>query len=128
MKSYFKELGLILVGAFILCIPVFFNGYPILCYDSGTYIKSGFTGIVPIDRPLAYGLFIRHSSMAFSLWFTIYTQCIILSGLLYILLKNTIIKKEKFNFIYIVILIILTFLTNIGWCVGQIMADIFAPI
>jgi hypothetical protein len=128
MKSYFKELGLILLGAFILCIPVFFNGYPILCYDSGTYIKSGFTGVVPIDRPLGYGLFIRHSSMSFSLWFTIYAQCIILAGVLHLLLKNSVINKEKFSFSYLVILIGLTFCSSIGWCAGQIMADIFAPI
>ncbi len=128
MKSYLKEIGVILLGAFVLCIPVFYNGFPILCYDSGTYIKSGFTGVVPIDRPLGYGLFVRHSSMSFSLWFTIYAQCIILSGTLYLLLKNSIIKKDKFNFSYIVILVGLTSFSSIGWCAGQIMADIFAPI
>ena len=128
MKSSLKEACVILLGAFILCIPTFYNGYPFLSYDSGTYIESGFTGIVPIARPLAYGLFVRHSSMCFSLWFTIYAQCIILSSVLYLLLKNTIIKKERFNFFYLIILIALTFFTNIGWCVGQIMADIFAPI
>ncbi len=128
MKFYLKEAGIILLGAFILCVPVFYNGYPFLTYDSGTYIRSGFTGAVPIDRPLAYGLFSKYASMSFSLWFTIYTQCILLSGVLYLFLKNSISRKEKFNFIYLVILIALTFFTNAGWCAGQIMADIFAPL
>jgi len=128
MKSYLKEFGVILLGAFILCTPVFFNGYPFLCFDSGTYIRSGFLGSVSIDRPLAYGLFVRHSSMAFSLWFTIYAQCIMLSGVLYILLKNNITKSDKFNFSYLTILIVLTCFSSIGWCAGQIMADIFTPI
>lgn len=128
MKSSFKAAGVILLGAFILCMPAFYNGYPFFSYDSGTYIRSGFTGIVPIDRPLAYGLFIRHSSLFFSLWFTIYSQCIILSGVLYLLLKNIITKKEKIDFNYLIIIVSLTFFTNIGWCVDQIMPDIFAPI
>ncbi|HTA60832.1 MAG TPA: hypothetical protein VK835_00180 [Bacteroidia bacterium] len=128
MKPYLKEIGVILLGAFILCVPTFYNGFPILCYDSATYIRSGFLGSVSIDRPLAYGLFIRHSSMSFSLWFTVYSQCIILSGLLYILLKNSIIKKEKFNFKYLFVLIVLIALSNIGWSAAQIMADVFAPI
>lgn len=127
MKQYLKKFCVVLFGAFIICIPVFYNGYPLLCYDSGTYIRSGFLGSVSIDRPLGYGLFVRHSSMAFSLWFTVYAQCVILSGVLFILLRNFI-KSDKFNFLFIGLLTILTFFTNVGWCAGQIMADIFTSI
>ena len=128
MKFSLKEVGVILLGTIVLCLPVFFNGYPLLTYDSGSYIHGGFTGIVPVDRPLAYGLFIKYTSLSSSLSFTVYAQCILLSAVLYLFLKNVIRDREKSNLYFIGILTALTLLTNIGWCAGQIMADVFTAI
>jgi hypothetical protein len=128
MKANLKEIGIILAGALILCLPVFYSGYPFLTYDSGTYIRSGFTGVVPIDRPLAYGLFIKYTSMGTSLWFTIFAQSVLLAGILYLFLKSILAEKQKFIFLFLTITAALTLFTNIGWCSGQIMADTFAPV
>jgi hypothetical protein len=125
MRFSLKEAGIILLGTLVLCLPVFYNGYPILTYDSGTYIRSGLSGIVPVDRPLGYGLFIKYTSLSSSLSFTVSSQCLLLSVVLYFFLKNVIREKEKFNLYFLGILTSLTFLTNIGWCAGQIMADVF---
>ena len=68
---------LVAIGIFFLLIPSVANGFPILFSDVGTYIASGFNKFVPIDRPIIYGLFLRHTSLAHSLWFVIISQALI---------------------------------------------------
>jgi len=96
--------------------------------DTGTYIKSGFLGETPLDRPIMYGLFIRHSSMGFSLWFTIYAQAVLLAMTLYFFIKEIIKENKKFRFYYLLVIIFLTSFSSIGWYASQIMPDIFTSI
>lgn len=127
MKNIFSNLVYIILGALILMAPALYNGFPLVYSDTGTYILSGMELIIPTDRPISYGLFIRATSLHISLWFVVFAQCVILSYLLYILLKF-IIKKVSLNITFIVVLILLTAFTGIGWYAGQIMPDIFTPI
>jgi hypothetical protein len=51
----------------------FWNGFPFIYPDIGTYLGSGFIPEMPIDRPIAYGLFIFATSLGgLSLWLTIF--------------------------------------------------------
>lgn len=127
MKSLYKEIGIIILGTLVICLPVFFNGYPLLTYDGAAYIRSGFTGIVPIDRPLGYGLFIKYTSMGSSLWYTVLAQSFLLAAVIHLVLKKCL-PAAKRDLIYLSILLLLVLFTNIGWCGGQIMADIFTPL
>lgn len=64
-----------LVGAILLMIPAFINGYPIVYSDTGTYLASAFLLETPFDRPITYGLFIRLASVnGMSLWGVIFLQ------------------------------------------------------
>ncbi|MFK8101257.1 MAG: hypothetical protein AB8G15_01985, partial [Saprospiraceae bacterium] len=58
----------ILLGTIILLFVAFYNGYPLVYSDTGTYIQSGFELFVPVDRPLTYGLFLRYTSLGISPW------------------------------------------------------------
>ncbi len=117
----------ILLGAVILMYAAFYNGFPMVTSDSGAYIGSGFKGWVPIDRPIFYGLFIRHSSLASSLWFTVFFQALMLSFVLWQTINKYTAdfysKASKFA-----LLIILTCFSSVSWFVGQIMPDIFVGI
>lgn len=122
-----KMLPWIAFGAILLMYATFYNGFPMVTSDSGAYIGSGFKGWVPIDRPIFYGLFIRHSSLASSLWFTVILQSLMLSFVLWqTIIKFTVDfygKAGKFT-----LLIILSCFSSVSWFVGQIMPDIFVGI
>jgi hypothetical protein len=65
-KLFLFDLLCILIATACFCSYAIWNGYPLVFLDTGTYVASGFERFVPRDRPLAYGFFIRHSSLAHS--------------------------------------------------------------
>ncbi|MEZ4979591.1 MAG: hypothetical protein R2772_09875 [Chitinophagales bacterium] len=73
----FKKIFFFLLGPLLLLFPAFYNGYPLVYSDTGTYIQSGMEMLIPNDRPIFYGLFIRIFSLGFSLWLVIYIQALI---------------------------------------------------
>ena len=74
-----RNIALVLIGAVILCFAGFSNKFPLLTSDTGVYMHSGFSRVVPPDRPVLYGLFIAHSSWGKSIWLVIFSQALILS-------------------------------------------------
>jgi hypothetical protein len=127
MAIRLKKTFWILLGALFLLGAAFYNGFPLVTSDSGTYIDSGFKGWLPLDRPIMYGLFTRHSSLASSLWFTIIVQSIILSFLIWKILDRycfaAVTRQGK-----LLILTLLVFFSSVSWYSSQIMPDIFTPI
>lgn len=118
-KAYWTLLGaLLLIGAAL------YNGFPLVTSDSGAYIDSGFLGWVPADRPILYGLFVRHSSLAVSLWFTIITQSLLLSYLLWQIMSQYINETTGRTAIFFIFIILILF-SSIGWYSSQIMPDVF---
>ena len=117
---------IIILGGFILIGIGFYNGYPLMCPDSFEYIETGFTAVVR-HRPILYGLFIRHISLAFSLWLVIFAQGFILSYIINIFLNYFL--NIKLNIFYkLIIYIFLVLFTGVSWYSSQIMPDIFSAI
>jgi len=127
MKNIVSNLFYILLGAIIIMTPTFYNGFPLVFADTGTYISSGMQLFVPGDRPILYGLFIRLFNFSFSLWLVIFVQCLILSYVLFLSFL-WLVESNRAKPIFILSVIFLTSLTAIGWCAGQLMPDIFTPI
>lgn len=65
---------LLLAASLLLLAFAFYNGYPLVYSDTGSYIHYGFEKEVPFDRPVMYGLFLRYSSLKFSLWLPVFFQ------------------------------------------------------
>jgi hypothetical protein len=130
-SSWFKTnrstIIIFLVGAFISCILGFVNKFPFLYPDTGTYIDSGYRGIVPNDRPIFYGLFVRHMSLSASLWFVVFAQALICCFLIFevvgLFLKNT-----SKHIVYLVVVVVLSLFTGYSYNVSFIMPDIFCGI
>ncbi|MEQ1745765.1 MAG: hypothetical protein ABMA02_10085 [Saprospiraceae bacterium] len=66
-------IGLLLCGT-LFCFWGWYNGYPFVYPDTGTYVDSGFENYLPGDRPITYGLFCRHISMSESLLWVMLVQ------------------------------------------------------
>jgi hypothetical protein len=128
-KSINKYLNLffIIAGGIIFCFYALYNNYPLVYSDTGTYIHSGFENIVPTDRPIFYGLFVRHISLHYSLWLVIIAQGVILSYVIFQTIQNFTSKNNKIKLFFFVILFI-TALTGISVNVSQVIPDVFSPI
>ena len=121
------NLLVILFGGIILCFMGYYNGYPFVFSDTGTYLESGFLNFVPIDRPIIYGLFARHVSLSDSLWLIIWAQGCILSLMIYYYFKyfsNCFNKRIPF----IIYVFLITFLTGASINVSQLIPDVFTSV
>ncbi len=122
-----QKTGYFLLTALIISLPAFYNGYPLVYFDSGNYIKQSIDLVAGDLNPIGYPLFIRAFSWRFSLWPVVFAQSLIVSVLIYLSLK-TIFKDRNTKTIHFVIITLLTLFTGMGWFSSLIMADIFAPI
>jgi hypothetical protein len=106
----------------------FWNGFPFIYSDVGTYLGSGFMPEMPIDRPITYGIFIFITSLGgMSLWLTIFTQALMMAYVIRLVLDFYIKDKVK-PLAFIGIIGLLTFFTGIAFPVGQLMPDFSTPI
>ncbi len=121
-----KWAGAILAGGLILSFLGLYNGYPFVYPDTGSYIFSGFQGEVPNDRPITYGLFIRHCSMAESLFWVMYAQGFLTSLAIYFLLRQFYSPVTPFGFTGL--LLALTACTSISFYTSFLTPDLFTPI
>jgi len=126
-KSYWWVCLHIIVGSLILCFYAFYNNYPLVYPDTGTYIISGFDGEVYVDRPLAYGLLIRHISLARTLWLVIWFQGLVVSYLIFRTIK--LLNNSKYHLtVYYATVIVLTLFTGVSVHVSQLIPDIFTAV
>jgi hypothetical protein len=118
---------LFIVTVLVTIAPAFSNGYPLLFPDSGTYLASGHTGNVPIDRPIIYGLLVRHLSLSYSTWLVILSQSIIYNYLVFMVVKKLVQPKKPFVVLFI-IGILMSIFTGVGYYTSLVIADIFTVI
>lgn len=116
----------LLISTFILLIPAFYNQYPLVYSDTGTYIHSGLTTTIPADRPIFYGLLIRLLSIKISLWPVIFFQAFSLAYCMKQFFHF--LKKDTNSLSYWTFLCLTSIFTGMGWYTSQVMPDVFTPI
>lgn len=119
----FKKILFHLSAALILLIPAFYNGYPLVYSDTGSYLYSGMELIIPQHRTIMYGLFIRLFSLSFSLWLVVFVQSLIVSYILWHITK--VCYKSISKRLFLILLAFFSGFTGLGWYSSQIMPDIF---
>lgn len=111
----------------VLCIPAFYNGFPLFFTDSLGYIISGFEGKAGNTRLWLYGGFIRHVSLWESLWLVLLAQGIILIGAIHLIFKYFFPSKYlAVSLTSYICMIAAT--TAASFHVSMLMPDIFTPI
>ena len=129
MKERIIAILCICAGAFILMIPAFVNGYPVVYSDTSTYLASGFGLNPPFDRPITYGLFLRIASLnGLSLWPVIFFQSLILSYLVFRLLEGFMTRNRWYYLAGTGTMLVLALFTGASWTASQVIADLFTPI
>ncbi len=128
MAQRVQNLGVWLIGMLFLAGIAIYNGYPLVTSDTGTYINSAFSMEVARDRPFAYSLLIRATSLKFSLWLPVIFQTMILLYLINQLVSQFLGDGKNRNLSKVGIIAFISIFTGAGWYSGMIMPDIFAPI
>ena len=123
----FRSLLWLLLGSLVLLHGGLHNGFPLVTYDTGTYLGSGMSLTVPDDRPIAYGLFTRVASLHFSLWFVIFFQCLLLAWLLLRYLA-VYVPRVQHPATRLALLLGFSWATGLTWISCELMADVFTPI
>ena len=127
-QQKFKNILTFLGCAFCLLMPAFYSGYPIVYFDTASYVYTAASLHVPVDRPVTYGLFIKIASLfGLSLWGVIWAQTFIVVYFLRNICRK-LLKNYYSNSIFCCIILALTVFTSASWYCAQIMADIFTPI
>lgn len=121
------ESGIFLLCVIILLFPALYNGFPIVTSDTGSYIEDAFKLYVPSDRSIGYGIFIRLTSLTFSLWYVLFAQAIVLTFFLRLLVRHFC-KNVNYNYLLPAVVLLITVCTSAAWFCSQIMADIFTAI
>lgn len=123
LKLAFYLLG----SAFLISALAFYNRYPLMFSDSGTYIRQAFLLEPPADRPIGYSLIIRAVTWQSTLWTVVLFQGLMLSWLLYETLKKVLPAKVSTWRVHFLLVVVLMLVTSMPWYAAQIMPDIFTP-
>lgn len=111
---------------FLIAACAFFNRYPLVFSDSGTYIRSAFTLEPPPDRPIGYSLIIRAVTWQSTLWTVVLFQAAMLAWLLWETLKKVLPARLDLLRSHLVLVLGLVLFTSMPWYAAQIMPDIFS--
>lgn len=106
----------------LLASAAVFNGYPLVHYDTGTYVSSSFTFAVPLRRPVAYGIFLAATHGGITLWTVVLAQAAIVTALL----RRLFASSPRPDAALLAVTAALTALTSLPWFSGQIMPDALA--
>ncbi len=112
---------------FLISALAFFNRYPLVFSDSGTYIWGAFTLEPPADRPIGYSLIIRAVTWQSTLWTVVLFQAGMLAWLLWETLRKVLPAGATLWRTHLLLVLVLVLTTSMPWYAAQIMPDIFTP-
>ena len=123
----YKSIVLFLLATLLSIGAAIINGFPISYMDVGTYIDSGFEGYAPPDRPVFYGLFLRHISLSRYLFLVVLTQALLACWLIRDLIR-TFVQPQHVNAIFLLSVVMLVLTTSYSVVTSLLIPDIFTPL
>jgi hypothetical protein len=106
----------------LLIAPAFWNGYPLLQWDTGGYLARWYEGYLVPSRSTVFGLYL-HLGESSSFWLNLAVQSLATLWLLQLTLR-VLGLMQTFRFVAISLLLILS--TALPWLASMLLTDIFA--
>ncbi|HWY13832.1 MAG TPA: hypothetical protein VNX86_01675 [Rhizomicrobium sp.] len=118
-------------GAIALLIPlllaaVFWNGFPLIYYDTGAYVLEGLGGHFMAERSPVYSLFLRVAGAGTSLWFIVLIQAAATAYVVTQCARAEIPRLKPAALLLMVAFLVIA--TGFPWYVGQIEPDCFTAL
>ena len=108
----------------ILLVIAFWNGFPIIFYDTGAYILEGLGHVFVAERAPVYSLLLRYAGASHSLWYVAWLQAVLNAFVMTELARAE--APEMPVWKLAAIGVALEICTGLGWYVGQIEPDCMA--
>ena len=106
----------------LLIAPAFWNGYPLLQWDTGGYLARWYEGYLVPSRSTVFGLYL-HVGEGSGFWLNLAVQSLVTLWLLQLTLR-VLGLMQTFRFVAISLLLILS--TALPWLASMLLTDIFA--
>lgn len=108
----------------LLLLPAFWNGYPLIYYDTVDYVRMPYTGVVPLFRTGSMVLFTAIAVPFNSLWPIIVLQGVLVVHVLHEALAVFVPQRRPAPLL-VGVTLALTVFTGLPWFTSQILADAF---
>jgi hypothetical protein len=119
-QDLFMPAGVLILAVLFLGVA-FWNGFPLMFYDTGAYLAEGLTGAFLVERSPVYSLLLFFTAGGFSLWPVVILQALMTA---YLIALTARIEVPGLTLRGLVLIGIgLMALTGIGWYVGQVEPD-----
>ncbi|MEK9283423.1 hypothetical protein MTR72_27955 [Bradyrhizobium sp. ISRA442] len=106
----------------LMIAPAFWNGYPLLQWDTGGYLARWYEGYLVPSRSTVFGLYL-HYGEGFGFWINLALQSLATLWLLQLTLRVLGLMQTS-RFVAISLLLILS--TALPWLASMLLTDIFA--
>jgi len=119
-ESRFLLPGMTILAVMFLGVA-FWNGFPLMFYDTGAYLAEGISGAFLVERSPVYSLLLRFTGGGFSLWPVVILQALMTSYMISLTARIEVpgITLKGLTLIGAG----LALLTGIDWYVGQVEPD-----
>lgn len=106
----------------LMIAPAFWNGYPLLQWDTGGYLARWYEGYLVPSRSTVFGLYL-HYGENFGFWINLAVQSLATLWLLQLTMR-VLSMMQTFRFVAISLLLMLS--TALPWLASMLLTDIFA--
>ncbi|WP_018322098.1 hypothetical protein [Bradyrhizobium sp. WSM2793] len=106
----------------LMIVPAFWNGYPLLQWDTGGYLARWYEGYLVPSRSTVFGLYL-HFGESFGFWINLAVQSLATLWLLQFTLR-VLSMMQTVRFVAISLGLILS--TALPWLASMLLTDIFA--
>jgi hypothetical protein len=106
----------------LLIAPAFWNGYPLLQWDTGGYLARWYEGYLVPSRSTVFGIYLHYGESS-GFWINLAVQSLATLWLLQLTLR-VLSMMQTFRFVAISLLLILS--TALPWLASMLLTDIFA--
>jgi hypothetical protein len=117
--------GAVAVAALLLLWPGFWNGYPLVFADTGTYLGQALQVYLGWDRPPFYSAFLFATHWRLTLWGPVLAQALIVAHLLAVTL--TVLGRPN-PWLAVPVAFGLAALTGLPWLAAQLIPDVFTGV
>jgi len=134
MRLRYRALGARLVrllvtyspALLILLLPALFNRFPLVYFDTGTYLAAAIHRFNPVDRPFHYSVFLYALHLQQTLWPIVFAQAALTVGVLAILFDVSLGPLKALHMAALVA--ISAAITALPVLVSEVMPDLFTPL
>lgn len=107
----------------ILLIPAFWNGFPLLQYDTGGYLARWFEGSLVPSRAVVYGLILYAGSVG-AFWPVVVIQASLASWIIALVLRAHGLGRRPW--LVLTVVAVMTIFSTLPWLTSILLTDIFA--